>query len=211
MPGTTLIVPGFHGSGPGHWQTWMESQVGGARRVAGIDWESPILGTWATAVRREVLRAPHPVWLVAHSFGCLAAIVASEGLTHRIAGAMLVAPADPERFTPRGLREGGRGAAADTLAAILLKRDLGFPSLVVASSDDPWMNVRKLGCWSETWGSRLIGIGKAGHINTDSGFGPWPDGLALLHSLQSAAAPLPRSHRGRPAGQASERHGQAAV
>ena len=51
MQHTTLIVPGFRGSGPAHWQTWFETQVPGARRVSGIDWEQPVLPHWAQAVR----------------------------------------------------------------------------------------------------------------------------------------------------------------
>ena len=40
---TVLIVPGYHGSGPDHWQSWLETQVPEARRVSGIDWEQPVL------------------------------------------------------------------------------------------------------------------------------------------------------------------------
>jgi predicted alpha/beta hydrolase family esterase len=184
MPDITLIIPGFLGSGPDHWQTWMESRVKGARRVTGIDWEAPILDDWAAAVRRELMQAADPVWLVAHSFGCLATIAATQGLAHRIAGAMLVAPPDPDWFTPLGLRPDAPGTA-DTLSSVLPRRDLGIPSLVVASSNDPWMPIEKLIGWSASWGSRLINIGNAGHINTDAGFGPWPAGLELFRSLQT--------------------------
>lgn len=188
MPATTLIVPGFHGSGPDHWQSWLESRLSGARRVAGIDWESPVLATWAAAIRREILDAPGPVWLVAHSFGCLASVAASEGLAHRLAGALLVAPADPDRFSPQGPRE-DHATAPDTLTAWLTKQELDFPSLIVASSNDPWMAVGKVAHWRAAWGSQLIGIGPAGHINTESGFGPWPAGLAILRSFQAQVAP----------------------
>ncbi|MBP7628661.1 MAG: alpha/beta hydrolase, partial [Zoogloea sp.] len=27
MQHTTLIVPGFHGSGPTHWQSWFEARL----------------------------------------------------------------------------------------------------------------------------------------------------------------------------------------
>ena len=37
-----LIVPGFHGSGEAHWQTWLEQELPNADRVRGIDWESPV-------------------------------------------------------------------------------------------------------------------------------------------------------------------------
>uniref|UniRef100_UPI0025CD6CA7 RBBP9/YdeN family alpha/beta hydrolase n=1 Tax=uncultured Thiodictyon sp. TaxID=1846217 RepID=UPI0025CD6CA7 len=185
---------GFHGSGPGHWQTWMESQVRGARRVVGIDWEAPVLGAWVAAVRRQILRSPGRVWLVAHSFGCLVAVAAGVGLGGRVAGAMLVAPANPERFSRQGLRQAGRPGAAGTLSAVLRRQRPGFPSLVVASSNDPWMPVRSLTGWTATWGSQLIGIGQAGHINAESGFGPWPGGLALLEAFQSAVPPRPARH-----------------
>lgn len=203
MSATTLIVPGFHGSGPGHWQTWMESRVGGARRVAGIDWESPVLETWAAALRHEIRRSPGPVWLVAHSFGCLVAVVAGAALADRVAGALLVAPADPDRFSALGLRE-DRAAGIDSLAASLPRQNLGFPSLVVASGNDPWMTTRNLTPWSEAWGSRLIGIGQAGHINTESGFGPWPMGLALLHLLQDRTRPVSAPHTRRRTRRAGE-------
>ena len=61
MQHTTLIVPGFHGSGPTHWQSWFEARLPDARRVIGIDWEAPVLARWAGAVRDAIDRAPGPV------------------------------------------------------------------------------------------------------------------------------------------------------
>ncbi len=189
MAGTTLIVPGYHGSGADHWQTWLEQRVSGARRIGGIDWEAPVLADWAAAVRREILRGPGPVWLVAHSFGCLAAVAGTRGLGHRVQGAMLVAPADPDRFTPRGFgADPDAGAkSSGTLATVLPRQGLGFPSLIVASTNDPWMSPHTLLRWAGLWGSRVFSIGRAGHINTESGFGPWPLGLDLLRCLPVAA------------------------
>lgn len=185
MHRTTLILPGYHGSGPAHWQTWMQERLPGARRVTGIDWEAPILSRWAKAVRRSILESSEPVWLVAHSFGCLTAVSAGTGLAGRIAGALLVAPADPQRFSPRGVRAGTRRNSRRSLAADLPFTPLPFPSLVVASRNDPWMRLETVEHWAGLWGSAVIDIGEAGHINVDSGFGPWPQGLALLRALQS--------------------------
>lgn len=58
MRHTVLIVPGLHGSGAAHWQTWLEGQLPEARRVVGIDWESPVLARWAGAVRRQIDDSP---------------------------------------------------------------------------------------------------------------------------------------------------------
>jgi predicted alpha/beta hydrolase family esterase len=40
--------------------------------------------------------------------------------------------------------------------------------------------------FAAAWGSRLVNIGNAGHINTASGFGDWPAGLELLHQFESS-------------------------
>ncbi|HEX7265864.1 MAG TPA: alpha/beta hydrolase, partial [Streptosporangiaceae bacterium] len=59
-----------------------------------------------SAVRRSVtvtryllgvLAAPHPVVIVAHSLGCIATSHISPEVAARVCGALLVAPADPER------------------------------------------------------------------------------------------------------------------
>lgn len=188
--GTVLVVPGYRGSGEGHWQTWLEDQVANARRVSGIDWDTPALAAWAATLRREITRAPAPVWLVAHSFGCLAAVLAGTDRADRVAGALLVAPADPDRFSPAGLSAGDETASpsappAITLTPYIPKTGLGFPSLVVASRDDPWMALPRVRRWAQLWGGQLVDVGHAGHINTDSGYGPWPEGLALLSALQA--------------------------
>lgn len=189
METTTLIIPGFRGSGPDHWQTWMEPRVSGARRVEQIDWDAPMLMAWADAVAEAIRGSSRPVWLVAHSFGCLAAITAAAGLASRIAGALLVAPADPDRFSLLGSREAGRDDDLPSIAAHLPREALSFPSLVVASANDPWMSSVKVADWARCWESVVVDIGRAGHINTESGFGPWPEGLALLRMLQSTWLP----------------------
>jgi predicted alpha/beta hydrolase family esterase len=213
MQQSTLIVPGYHGSGPLHWQTWVETRLPGACRVRGIDWEQPILARWAGAVRDEIDAAPHAVWLVAHSFGCLASVVAAVDRPDKVAGALLVAPADPQRFGPLGLRDAVAGDD-ESLAPWLPQAPLKCPSTVVASSDDPWVKLEAASYWAERWGSRLLDIGKAGHINADSGFGPWPDGLELLLAMQrmhddfplGAIAATPTSQRGRHGALARIRH-----
>jgi predicted alpha/beta hydrolase family esterase len=181
---TTLIVPGFHGSGPAHWQSWMEKRLPNARRVSGIDWELPVLALWAAEVRREIDAAPGPVWIVAHSFGCLASVIAAADRPGRVAGLLLVAPAEPRRFSLFGTREQYPGG--DSVASALPTTPLGSPSVLVASRNDPWLEFNRAHDLAERWGSRLVDIGEAGHINTESGYGPWPQGLDLLAELQMA-------------------------
>lgn len=214
MLSTTLIVPGWHGSGPEHWQTWLESQLPDARRVSKVDWDVPILARWSGAVRNEIDRVSGAVWLVAHSFGCLAAVVAAADRADRVAGALLVAPADPDRFSPLGFRGESVAPRLDSVAPWLPRSHLPFPSIVVASTNDPWAQFMKAAYWAERWGSRLISLGPAGHINIDAGFGPWPEGLELLRALQQSqgGAPLGNvgeihdSRRGRGSALARLRH-----
>lgn len=170
---TTLIVPGLRNSGPSHWQTWFETQLPATRRVVQDDWEKTCLSDWAARVREEIDALDDELWIVAHSFGCLASVAAGLARPQRIRGALLVAPADPERF--------GEPTA-------LLEEKLPFPSLVVASSNDPWVKSSVAEHWARQWGSDLLNIGAAGHINVDSGHGPWPQGLHLFQQLQASRA-----------------------
>lgn len=191
MHDTTLFVPGFHGSGANHWQTWLEERLPGARRVSGIDWESPVLARWARAVGDEIARSPDPVWIVAHSFGCLASIVAATVLPDQVTGLILVAPADPEQFSPLGPRNHAGGSRGEGIIHWLPHGPLEIPSVIVASSNDPWLRLEAAKAWADRWGSTLVNLGNAGHINVDSGFGPWPFGLALVRTLQGVARAYP--------------------
>ena len=175
--GRTLIVPGLHGSGPDHWQSWWERQDPQARRVGQQHWDKPDLRRWAGQVRRGIDASAGPVWLVAHSFGCLASVRAGVDRPNRVAGALLVAPADPEKF---GLTER------------LPQSPLPFPSIVVASTSDPWLRFVRAAYWANRWGSCLLNLGDVGHINPASGFGPWPAGMELLRELQSAHGDWPQ-------------------
>jgi uncharacterized protein len=171
MP-TTIIVPGLKSSGPTHWQTWLEHRVAGSLRVTQRDWNDPHLPDWSSRVRREITRATGSVFIVAHSFGALAAVQAASDHTERISGALLVAPADPNRFG---------------IAEFLPSKPLGFPAIVVASTNDPWMTFERAEHWARLWKADFISLGEAGHINAEAGFGPWPEALALLERVRRAA------------------------
>lgn len=184
MRDDVLVVPGFRGSGPGHWQTWLESALPGARRLAGVDWDAPVLAQWSAAIERQTLALDKPAWLVAHSFGCLASVVAAASLPERIAGVLLVAPADPDRFVAAGLRT---GTEVETLMGLVPAAPLPCASILAFSRNDPWLGVGKAAYLAQRWGSRPVDLGGAGHVNADAGFGAWPQALELLESLQQQA------------------------
>lgn len=163
-----LSVPGIGDSGPDHWQTWMEDVGGGVPRIRLANWKQPSLNAWLNAIDTALTSQWSPAILVAHSFGALAAAQYAIEEPSRIAGLLLVAPADPAKF---------EDARHLTLAPVPCA---GF---LVASRNDPWMEMRVAQRWSDIWRVKLIDEGDAGHINVASGHGPWPQGLSYLARL----------------------------
>ncbi|GAB2180667.1 alpha/beta hydrolase [Denitratisoma sp. agr-D3] len=161
----TLIVPGLGGSGPDHWQSWWQALEPEAVRVEQEAWDQPELSRWSQQVSHTLEQQSRPVWIVAHSFGVLASAHAAARLPHKVAGAFWVAPADPEKFG---------------LSAQVPDEALPFPSLLVASSNDPWLKLMNAGYLAARWGSHLVNLGEVGHINPASGFGPWIEGRNLF-------------------------------
>lgn len=156
-----VIVPGLHGSGAGHWQGWLHGQIDGSVRVEQDFWSVPDIDRWADRIAETVdALGPGPHVIAAHSFGWLASLQAAArypGLG--IAQMLLVAPADPTRFG---------------VASTLPQAPLAMPTCVVASDTDPWMAAARAHSWASLWGSDWINLGDAGHINVDSGHGPFP-------------------------------------
>jgi len=61
---------------------------------------------------------------------------------------------------------------------------LPFPSIVVASSNDPFVTIARAQTFASAWGGEFVTMGEVGHINTASGLGAWPEGLALLRNFR---------------------------
>jgi predicted alpha/beta hydrolase family esterase len=175
-----LIVPGLFNSAPDHWQSHWERTLPEAERVEQSDWERPTLGEWTAGLAEAIRKRPGAV-LVAHSLGC--ALVAHYTRISRgrgVGGALLVAPADVNRSTAAGQLLQG-------FSPIPLE-PLPYPSAVVASHDDPYVSIDWAGAFARAWGSSFVDLGRAGHINAESGHGPWPEGLDLLDALIARVA-----------------------
>lgn len=171
-----LLLPGWLNSDPAHWQSRWEA-LHGHRRVEQDDWLWPRRGDWMSRLDEALLESPQRVLLVAHSLGCqlVAAWAAHSGQTHRVAGALLVAPPDTEREDMPPNLFNWRP---------IVRRSLPFASIAVISSDDPYCAGPRARAMAADWGSELVEIGARGHINGESGLGDWPEGLALLHGLE---------------------------
>lgn len=166
-----IIVPGWRNSSPEHWQSLWAQTLPNVERVEQDDWLTPKREDWVRTLEDLILSRPEPVIVVAHSLGCITTTHLGAEAAARIRSALLVAPADPER----------RAHLADF--APVPYQSLPYRSVLVASSNDPYCPIRLAGAYARAWGSEFVRLQNAGHINVDSGYGPWPLGFALLQSL----------------------------
>ena len=165
-----LIIPGWSGSGPDHWQSRWESRLKTAQRVEQADWYKPSRHVWAERIVAAVRAATRPVVLVAHSAGVSAVAHAAEHLhPGEVTGAFLVAP--PSERAKRAIP----GMGADFIEH--RREKLPFPSVLIASATDPYCTQDEAKELAEAWGAEFVDAGDSGHLNSESGHGPWPDGL----------------------------------
>jgi uncharacterized protein len=190
-----LILPGWQNSGATHWQSLWQAQLP-AQRVMQHDWMRPLRGDWITQLENHVLSidehseqkirrqtagnaskvSEKDIVFIAHSLGChlLSAWAALSKSTHRVKGALLVAP-------PDGIRENFPQELKSWRPPVL--QELPFPSICVISGNDPFCELAAGRDMAKAWGSELVELGDRGHINADSGLGDWPQGRELLAKL----------------------------
>jgi predicted alpha/beta hydrolase family esterase len=169
-----LVIPGLGGSGPGHWQSRWEAKLPSVRRVVQDDWENPGVDAWRARIVEAVARAERPVILVGHSLGVLAAahaapFLAKGAISGKVRGGFFVAPPSTPVLS--------NFEAVDPAFLALPGEPLPFPSLVIASRDDPYSPYADSEDLARALGAELIDAGFSGHINVESGHGPWPEGL----------------------------------
>lgn len=169
-----VILPGIGGSGEEHWQTYWERRHPRARRFQPTDWDQPDLSDWIAALDRAVAAADAAPLLVAHSLACLLVAHWQRASSLPVAGAFLVAVPDPKSEVFPAEAAGFADAP---------QARLRFPSLIVASSDDPYGTFEYARAQASQWGSGIIEAGPLRHINGRSGLGDWPNGSALFHAF----------------------------
>ena len=174
-----IILPGIGGSGESHWQTHWEKTDPQMRRFEPSSWDQPDLEDWIAALEREVGLSKRPPLLVAHSLACLLVAHWHQVSTLPVAGAFLVSVPDPlsDAF-PEEAREFANPPTGR----------LRMPSLVAASSNDPFGTIGYQRGRAEAWGSGFVEIGAVGHVNGQSGLGGWPHGRDLLTAFASGIA-----------------------
>ena len=178
-PSNVLILPGWQNSGSEHWQSRWE-RTHGYTRVEQHDWMRPLRGDWIARLEEVLLsrdvERDGPVVLVAHSLGCMltAAWAAHSRNTRCVQAALLVAPPDVERGELRQMLPSW---------APVPRRVLPFPTVLFASSDDPFCSLARAREFAGAWGADFIDVGPRGHLNAESGLGEWPQAHGVLQSL----------------------------
>jgi predicted alpha/beta hydrolase family esterase len=171
---SVFIVPGLGNSGPEHWQSRWEKEFGFAR-IMQEEWDNPVCSVWADKIQEAVSCYPlQNIVLVGHSSACNAIAYWADKYKKVIKGALLVAPSDSEAPS---FPMGPKGFAPMHL------HKFDFPTITVTSQDDYYVSLSRAEFFAKSWDSELVDIGVAGHINVASGFGEWPQGLALLQRL----------------------------
>ena len=173
-----VILPGIGGSGETHWQSHWEKANSRMRRFEPMNWEQPDLDDWTAALDRAVGAATEPPLLVAHSLACLLVAHWQRVSSLSVVGAFLVAVPDPESDA---------FPAEAAPFAHTPKGKFRFPSLIIASSDDPYGKLDYARTTAIQWGSGIVEAGALGHINGRSGLEDWPGGLALLTAFAAGA------------------------
>lgn len=172
-----INIPGLHNSDDFHWQTLLEkAEPDDFMRVNQENWDEPDCSTWIHRIEETLTPFTHAeLILIGHSIGCMAIVKWFEKFGHPIKGALLVAPSDSERedypsyitgFTPIPMEK------------------LPFPSIVVASTNDHVTSLERSAEFAESWGSELMTLEDAGHLEPKSGFGDWPLGAELIQRLE---------------------------
>jgi predicted alpha/beta hydrolase family esterase len=170
---STVFVAGYGNSESKHWQRLWFEQTLNAYWIEQEDWNHPDKELWIAALEKTMLHVELPVLFIAHSLGCHTVVEWAKKYhkDQNIIGALLVAPPDTAREDlPKDII-GFSNVPKETLA---------FKSLCVISSDDPYSSKERSEYLANLWGSRVVHVGKRGHINLASNLGAWEEGKKIL-------------------------------
>jgi uncharacterized protein len=178
---TVLIVPGLRDHVPQHWQTLLTSRLPRVRTVEPMGREDLDCARRVAAIEQEANAIKGPLLLVAHSGGAIMVVHWAKQTRRAVQGALLATPPDFERAMPAGY------PAIDELRAggwFPVPRDrLPFSTIVAASRNDPLGRFERVAELARDWGSKLVDLGKVGHLNPASGYGDWAGADSLIAEL----------------------------
>jgi uncharacterized protein len=174
MPSAFLILHGLGGSGPEHWQRWLAARLretGDSVRMPDLpEPDRPDPHAWREALMAELaqLEADGERIVICHSLSCIVWLNASAAIERPVDRVALVAPPSPAAGLPEltpffpvtATSEGVARAASHTR--------------LVCSEDDPYCPEGAAGLYGAPLALRTDLHPGRGHLNSDSGLGPWP-------------------------------------
>ncbi len=172
-----LVVHGWMGSAPPHWQSWLVEALRSEDRAVTFpdlpDRDAPERLAWSARVRQALTARPDVV--VCHSLGCLAWLdcVATGIIPPIPRRVLLVAPPGRPELSSLGLQSFSNvviDRQAVARAATLTR--------MVCTNADPYCASPAAIAYAEPLGIPCDVLeDTAGHINVAAGFGPWPQVL----------------------------------
>ncbi|NOR57029.1 MAG: serine hydrolase family protein [Sulfurimonas sp.] len=169
MKQRVLLVHGWGGSDYPHWQSWLASEVakdyGCVSFLKLSDFEFPNKNTWKQELLKEIENF-NPTVVICHSLAnTLWFHLCNEEKMSDVEKLFLVAPPslnsqidEIENFFP-----------------IKAPKNLHAKEvLLVCSTNDPYMKLEEAKELQKELNVDMEILEDAGHINADSGFGPWP-------------------------------------
>jgi uncharacterized protein len=171
----TVVIPGWNGSGPGHWQTWLEEQSQAVDRPtvrpAFADLDHPDLADWLAALRATLADLPADGYdVVAHSLGAVLWLhhVAGPGDSPRAARVLLVSPPAPHTTIAEIAAFFPPPMDVDTV------RHGADGTVLVGTDDDPYAPEGIAAAYGLPLKIATTVIDGGGHLNVESGYGEWP-------------------------------------
>lgn len=167
MQKKVLLLHGWGGSNHPHWQSWLASELakdyGTVSFLQFSDYDSPDLNVWKKELL-EGLKNFQPNVVICHSLANTLWFHSLDELP-KVKRLYLIAPPsfqceieELKEFFPLPLPT--QTNAKETI--------------LVASTNDPYMSVDEAKELQKSLDVELKILENAGHINADSGFGPWP-------------------------------------
>ncbi len=170
-----IIIHGWGGNGPGHWQNWLSDDL--AARGIPVDYpvlpdaDTPDLNVWLGTLRSVRMCHDQPPDIIAHSLGAIAVIhwlfrETGAQLFNRV---LLVSPPSP------------RNAAPEVASFFPLPCDITntigsncASIMLIGAKDDPFARPKDFGAIAQIVGVEPHLFEAGGHLNVESGYGPWP-------------------------------------
>ena len=180
-----LILHGYQGSGPGHWQTWLAARLRSGDAVVRYpdlpDADAPRMSAWLETLERELDMIGDPPIVICHSLACALWLHHVAGGGNPAERVLLVAPPSI-------------AGVPDALTQFFPVPSVTLDNArIVCSDDDPYCPEGAANLY-DIPADVLPG---QGHINPEAGYGAWPAAEAWAREGRvPLTVPAPAQARG---------------